>query len=155
MYQGTSSSEYYFSGYVNAQSANEVRLTRAKGALSVGGLLIGANSGVTRTVVRKDNPEFQPYTGDILYTENIVKTERTDGQAENLKFVSEQVTPFKAGMATAATVGAAEAAMAGLSPSGILRAAVAGAGAASRWPRPPGDLPALPSGRRRRLRDAR
>ena len=37
---------------------------------------------------------------------------------------------FRSGMATAATVGAAEAAMAGLSPSGILRAAVAGAGAA-------------------------
>ena len=87
VYQGTSSSDSYFSGYVNAQSANEVRLTRAKGAISVGGLLIGANSGVTRTVVRKDNPEFQPYTGDILYTENVTKVQRADGQAENVKFV--------------------------------------------------------------------
>jgi hypothetical protein len=33
------------------------------------------------------NPEFQPYTGDIMHVENIVKTERTDGQAEVLKFV--------------------------------------------------------------------
>ena len=42
---------------------------------------------VGRTVVSIKNPEFQPGTGDILYEENIVNVQRTDGQAESLKFV--------------------------------------------------------------------
>jgi len=87
VYQGASVNSAYFYGFVNAQSPNEVRLTKVRGNITVGGLLIGANSGVTRTVVRSDNPEFQPYTGDILYVENVEKIERADGQAENIKFV--------------------------------------------------------------------
>jgi len=87
VYQGVSSSDAYFYGFVNAQSANEVRLTRVRGTISVGGTLIGANSGVNRTVVKLTNPEFQPYTGDILYVENVEKVTRADGQAENVKFV--------------------------------------------------------------------
>ena len=53
----------------------------------MGGLLIGANSGVNRTVVKLDNPEFEPYTGDIMYVENVESITRADGQAENIKFV--------------------------------------------------------------------
>jgi len=87
VYQGVSSSDAYFYGFVNAQSANEVRLTRVRGTISVGGTLIGANSGVNRTVVKLTNPEFEPYTGDILYVENVEKVTRADGQAENVKFV--------------------------------------------------------------------
>jgi hypothetical protein len=49
--------------------------------------LVGLTSGTSRVVISKTDPEFQPYTGDILYAENIVKTEREDGQAENIKFV--------------------------------------------------------------------
>jgi hypothetical protein len=49
--------------------------------------LIGATSGSSRTVITSVNPEFQPYSGDIVYTENAVKTDRTDGQAENIKLV--------------------------------------------------------------------
>lgn len=87
VYQGASANSAYFYGFVNAQSANEVRLTKVKGTITVGGLLIGANSGVNRTVVKLTNPEFQPYTGDILYVENVEKVTRADGQAENVKFV--------------------------------------------------------------------
>lgn len=87
VYQGASANSAYFYGFVNAQSSNEVRLTKVRGSVTVGGLLIGANSGVTRTVVKSANPEFQPYTGDILYVENVEKIERADGQAENIKFV--------------------------------------------------------------------
>jgi len=87
VYQGTSISDTSFSGYVNSQTSNEVRLTRVKGTVSVGGTLTGANSGFTRTVVKRYDPEFQPYTGDILYVENITKVQRADGQAENVKFV--------------------------------------------------------------------
>lgn len=87
VYQGASANSAYFYGFVNSQTANEVRLTKVKGTITVGGLLIGANSGVNRTVVKLTNPEFQPYTGDILYAENIEKVTRADGQAENIKFV--------------------------------------------------------------------
>jgi len=87
VYQGVSANNAFFYGFVNAQTPNEVRLTKVRGTVTVGGLLIGANSGVTRTVVRKFDPEFQPYTGDILYVENTQKIQRADGQAENVKFV--------------------------------------------------------------------
>ena len=87
VYQGSSANNAFFYGFVNAQSANEVRLTRVRGEVSVGGLLIGANSGVNRTVVKLDNPEFEPYTGDIMYVENVESITRADGQAENIKFV--------------------------------------------------------------------
>jgi hypothetical protein len=87
VYQGSSANNAFFYGFVNAQSANEVRLTKVKGEVSVGGLLIGANSGVNRTVVKLDNPEFEPYTGDIMYVENVEGVTRADGQAENIKFV--------------------------------------------------------------------
>ena len=49
--------------------------------------LTGVTSGVSRTVVAQSNPEFEPYSGDILYVENAQKTDRQDGQAENIRFV--------------------------------------------------------------------
>lgn len=87
VFQGVSANTATFYGRVNAQSANEVRLTGVRGSASVGGTLIGATSGVLRTIVKENKPEFEPYTGDILYAENVQKIERADGQAENIKFV--------------------------------------------------------------------
>ena len=87
VYQGASANNAYFYGFVNSQSSNEVRLTKVKGAVSVGGTLIGATSGVNRTIVKRINPEFEPYTGDIEYVENVTKIQRAEGQAENVKFV--------------------------------------------------------------------
>jgi hypothetical protein len=62
-------------------------LTKVRGQAAVGGILIGASSGVNRTIVKQNLPEFQPYSGDIMYAENIQKVERAEGQAENVKFV--------------------------------------------------------------------
>lgn len=88
VYQGSSSTSPTFSGYVHAYSTNEVRLTNVRGSLSVGSPLKGTETNPSgRTVVTYNNPEFEPYTGDILYEENIVSVQRTDGQAESLKFV--------------------------------------------------------------------
>ena len=87
VYQGASSNSATAYGFVNAQSSNEVRLTKVKGTFSAGLALIGATSGVSRTVTTVSNPEFQPYSGDMLYIENAVKTDRSDGQAENIKLV--------------------------------------------------------------------
>ena len=87
VYQGSAANNAYFYGFVNAQSSNEVRLTKVRGDVVVGGTLIGATSGVNRTVVKKYDPEFEPYTGDIEYAENVTKIQRANGQAENIKFV--------------------------------------------------------------------
>jgi hypothetical protein len=86
VYQGTP--EYQsFVGFVHAQTSNVVRLTKVRGSPVVGQGLIGENSAVTRTVVNIKRPEFQPYTGDILYAENFKKVERSNGQSENIRFV--------------------------------------------------------------------
>ena len=41
----------------------------------------------TPLVVSVTNPEFEPYSGDLLYVENTNKITRADGQAENLKLI--------------------------------------------------------------------
>jgi hypothetical protein len=88
VYQGSSVDAAAFSGFVNAFTSNEVRLTRISGRPQVGLPLKGVSSNPTgRTIVSFTNPEFQPYTGDILFVDNITKTQRIDGQAESLKFV--------------------------------------------------------------------
>ena len=87
VFQGGSANSATFYGHVNAQESNEVRISKVVGTITLGLPLVGGTSGTSRIVISKANPEFQPYTGDILYAENIVKTEREDGQAENIKFV--------------------------------------------------------------------
>lgn len=72
-------------GFVHAQTTNEVRLTKVKGTFSVGLPLNGVTSGTSRTVTSITNPEFQKYTGDVLYVQNAIKTDRTQGQAEDIK----------------------------------------------------------------------
>jgi hypothetical protein len=87
VFQGGSANSATFYGQVNAQESNEVRISKVVGTITLGLPLVGGTSGTSRIVISNANPEFQPYTGDILYAENIVKTEREDGQAENIKFV--------------------------------------------------------------------
>jgi len=87
VYQGTLTSPT-FSGYVHAETSNEIRLIKVKGTIAIGSPLKGVTTNPTgRTVVTSTPPEFEPFTGDVLYVENITKTQRTDGQAESLKFV--------------------------------------------------------------------
>ena len=87
VYQGSSINNATAYGYVNAQTTNEVRLTKVIGTFSAGLPLVGATSGASRTVTTVATPDLQPYTGDMLYIENAVKTDRADGQAENIKIV--------------------------------------------------------------------
>jgi hypothetical protein len=72
---------------VYSQTTTGIQLTKVKGTFAVGLTVVGANSGVSRTIVTSTDPEFEPYSGDILYVENDLKTDREDGQAENIKFV--------------------------------------------------------------------
>ena len=85
VYQGSSASNASAYGYLNAQTSNEARLIKVTGIFATGLPLVGATSGVSRTVTSVANPELKPYSGDMLYIENAVKTDRADGQAENIK----------------------------------------------------------------------
>ena len=86
VYQGSANNATAY-GYVYSQTATAIKLTQIKGTFTVGLSLTGVTSGVSRTVVAQSNPEFEPYSGDILYVENAQKTDRQDGQAENIRFV--------------------------------------------------------------------
>ena len=86
VFQGAST-EPTFYGFVHSQSGNTIRITQRKGDPVVGTSLIGLSSGVSRPITSYTNPEFEPYTGDILHAENLTKTDRVNGQAENIRFV--------------------------------------------------------------------
>lgn len=86
VYQGSASSPT-FSGYVNKQTTDTVSLSKVSGSFTIGAQLVGSTSLVSRSAVSVAYPQFQPYTGDILYVENISKLQRTGGQSENFRFV--------------------------------------------------------------------
>ena len=86
VYQGSLSNPSAY-GYVVDQDASVVKLSGVRGTMVTGLNLLGANSAVQRTVVTVKNPEFQPFSGDILHVENVTAIDREDGQAEDIKFV--------------------------------------------------------------------
>jgi hypothetical protein len=87
VFQGPSFSEATAYGFVYSQAVNQVRVTQVQGEFSPGTALTGSSSGTSRIVTTVTDPEFEPYTGDILYIENDVATQRADGQAENIKLI--------------------------------------------------------------------
>ena len=70
-----------------SQKSNEVKLTKVTGTFRTGVPLNGVSSGTSRLVVGVGTPEFEPYSGDVLYTENTVAITRADGQAEHIKLI--------------------------------------------------------------------
>jgi len=88
IYQGVSPSTATAYGYALDQpTANRLRLTNVIGNFTVGAPLIGASSGSSRLVINSTPPDFQPYSGAVLHTENVTKVTRADGQAENIKLI--------------------------------------------------------------------
>jgi hypothetical protein len=87
VYQGSSPSNATAYGFLNAQTATLARLTKVQGTFTTGNPIVGASSGVSRTVTGITYPEFEPYSGDIMYVQNDVKKTRSNGQAENLKMI--------------------------------------------------------------------
>ena len=87
VYQGTSPSTASAYGFVVDQTSSVIKLTNVQGTFATGSSLVGASSGTSRLIIGSGSPEFQPYSGDILYTENAVKTTRADGQAENIRLI--------------------------------------------------------------------
>jgi hypothetical protein len=87
VYQGTSPSTASAYGFIVDQTSSVIKLTNVKGSFITGLSLVGATSGTSRLTIGSTTPGFQPYSGDILYTENAVKSTRADGQAENLRLI--------------------------------------------------------------------
>ncbi len=87
VYQGVSLSNSTFSANVLDITSNSIECVNRRGTPIPGNLLIGANSGISRTVVAYKNPDFEVETGDLVYTENRSPVIRTSGQAEWVKIV--------------------------------------------------------------------
>lgn len=86
VYQGPSLENFTFKGTVHEQVSNTIRLINVYGTPTIGSLLKGEDSLVSRAVEDFSNPEFQPDTGDIIYVRNALKTDRANGQSENIRF---------------------------------------------------------------------
>jgi hypothetical protein len=80
--------EFAYQGLPNDTTAANTIAHGSVLTFRTGVSLRGASSGVSdRLIVTIQNPEFEPYSGDILYTENATKITRTEGQAENIKLI--------------------------------------------------------------------
>jgi hypothetical protein len=86
VYQGSIANPSAY-GYVVDQTESVIKLTGVRGVMTTGLNLLGSNSAIQRTVVSVKNPEFQPFSGDILHVENVTAIDREEGQAEDIKFV--------------------------------------------------------------------
>jgi hypothetical protein len=89
VYQGSSLQNSTFSGVIHSQNKTEniLKLINTKGTATIGTLLKGNTSSSVRPVTIVKNPEFEPYSGNILNVRNIVKVQRGEGQSENIKIV--------------------------------------------------------------------
>jgi len=86
VYQGVSLATATFSGYASDVTlTNAIECTGTQGAPVLGTALIGATSGSSRTVITYTNPDLEPETGDLVYTENRAPVVRAPGQGELIK----------------------------------------------------------------------
>ncbi|MFZ4599037.1 MAG: hypothetical protein ACOYNN_10360 [Terrimicrobiaceae bacterium] len=86
VYQGSPTNRT-FEGYVVTQTPTVVKLSNVYGEIKIGSLLNGSNSSVSRPVSAINYPTLEKYTGSILYNNNILKVERSEGQSEEIKLV--------------------------------------------------------------------
>ena len=88
VYQGASLSSFTFKGMVTEWDSgnNVIKLSETEGSPSKD-LLIGANTTAARFVSFIDNPDIEPYTGKLLYIDNIPAISRAIDQTEDFKIV--------------------------------------------------------------------
>ena len=88
VYQGTSLSTASFKGVVTEWDStnNIIRLSQTEGIANKD-LLVGANTAASRFVSLIDTPDMQPYTGKLLYIDNLSPVERAIDQTEDYKIV--------------------------------------------------------------------
>lgn len=88
VYQGSSFANYTYKGkVVEWDSANNLlKLANVTGKPK-SELIIGSNTTAARFLSSITNPDMQPYSGKILYIDNILPIERAADQAEDFKVV--------------------------------------------------------------------
>lgn len=96
VYQGISQTNAFFTGYVHAYENSIdntiIKLTKIRGNVSNSALLKSASVPTGRQLSSANGQywstgEFEPYTGDIVYVENVERIERDEGQTENIKLI--------------------------------------------------------------------
>jgi len=89
VYQGPSLNNAFFSGVIHNQdlNTNTIKLISVTGTFTPGAFLTGTTSSVSKTAVSIQNPDLEPFSGNILAARNITKVDRALGQAEFLKIV--------------------------------------------------------------------
>lgn len=88
VYQGTSMIDSAYSGkVVEWDSANQaLKITNVRGTPTAE-LLTGETSGAARFIRVIDTPDMQPYSGKLLYIDNIKPIARTIDQTEDFKII--------------------------------------------------------------------
>lgn len=88
VFQGISLANSSFSGRVcDWDGGNSIiRITETTGTPIASGLL-GANSGTIKFVINTTPPDVIPYSGRMLYIDNIIPIQRNSSQTEDIKFV--------------------------------------------------------------------
>lgn len=88
VYQGASLNTSTWSAkVVEWDSSNStLRLTNAQGTVTTD-VLIGANSGASKFIDSITYPDLVPYSGSVLYVENIEAIERDADQTEDFKII--------------------------------------------------------------------
>ena len=88
VYQGNTAPNATFSGVVAAwDSANSfLKLNNIQGS-PTSSLITGNTSSATRYVSSILNPDLKPYTGHMLYKDNITKISRADDQNDDFKII--------------------------------------------------------------------
>lgn len=93
VYQVDASGNTVFNGYiVDTQAYSNtslVKVTQTRGAVVTGSPLFNKNAVTSKRVSSFENPYMQPFTGRLLYAENILKVQRNNSQAEVFKIVFE------------------------------------------------------------------
>lgn len=88
VYQGTSMQDAAYSGkVVDWDSANQaLKISNVRG-IPTAELLTGETSGAARFIRVIDTPDMQPYSGKLLYIDNIKPIARTVDQTEDFKII--------------------------------------------------------------------
>jgi len=88
VFQGIALANSSFSGRVSDWDSvnNVIRITETTGTPTAAGLL-GANSGTIKFIINTTPPDLIPYSGRLMYIDNIVPIQRNSSQTEDIKFI--------------------------------------------------------------------
>lgn len=89
VYQGDSIEDNYFKAIcLSYDTINSILyLINISGTLSVENTIFGESSGAFGVVLNSSMPSIAPYTGNILYIENLPGTQRTSSDTEQFKLI--------------------------------------------------------------------